>query len=121
MPRYPIVLPFSWILTDLSHESGSRLFMPFSHLSGRIPEPDYPYKHVTRIEAPAGSFILFNGATWHGQAANRSAAYERVELASGYMPGWYDLRAVDYRLLRPSVWERVPPEIRALNRYLAEE
>ena len=83
MPRYRIVLPFSWILTDLTHESGSRLFMPFSHLSGRLPRPDHPYKHVTRIEVPAGSLILFNGATWHGQAANHSASRHRVELASG--------------------------------------
>ena len=121
MPRYRIVLPFSWILTDLSHESGSCLFMPFSHLSGRLPAPDHQYKHVTGIEAPAGSFILFNGATWHGQAANNSATCQRVELANGYMPGWYDLRAADYRLLKPSVWKQLPPEMQALNRHLAEE
>lgn len=121
IPSYRIVLPFSWILTDLTHQSGSRLFMPFSHLSGRVPEPGRRYEHVTRIEAPAGSFILFNGATWHGQAANRSASSHRVELASGYMPGWYDVRTAGYRLPKPSVWERLPPEVQALNRYLAKE
>ena len=110
IPRYRIVLPFSWILTDLTHESGSRLFMPLSQLSGRLPDPDHPYKHVTRIEAPAGSLVLFNGATWHGLAANDSVSHQRVELASGYMPGWYDVRTPGYRLLKPSVWERMPPE-----------
>ncbi len=121
MPRYRIVLPFSWILTDLSHESGSRLFMPFSQLSGRLPVPDHPYKHVTRIEARAGSLIMFNGATWHGQAANDSPTHQRIELASGYMPGWYDLRAVNYRLMKPGVWKQLPPEMQALNPHLAEE
>ena len=44
-----------------------------------------------------------------------------AELANGYMPGWYDLRAADYRLLKPSVWKQLPPEMQALNRHLAEE
>ncbi len=121
IPRYRVVLPFSWILTDLTHESGSRLFMPLSQLSGRLPDPDHPYKHVTRIEAPAGSFVLFNGATWHGLAANDSLSHQRVELASGYMPGWYDVRTSGYRLLESSVWERMPPEVQALNPHVAEE
>ena len=39
----------------------------------------------------------------------------------GYMPGWYDLRAVDYRLLQRSVWERLPPAVQSLNRYRTED
>ena len=121
MPEYRFVLPFSWILTDLTRESGARLFMAFSHLSGRLPDPDRRYRHVTRIEAPAGSFVLFNGATWHGLAANESVSDSRVELAGGYMPGWYDVRAAGYRMLKPSVWEGMPPEVQVLNRYMAED
>ncbi|MDE0168500.1 MAG: phytanoyl-CoA dioxygenase family protein [bacterium] len=121
MPEYRMVLPFSWILADLTRENGARLFMPFSHLSSRLPDPERRYRHVARVEAPAGSLVLFNGATWHGLAANESSSHCRVELASGYMPAWYDVRTSGYRMLKPSVWEQMPQEVQDLNRYLAEE
>lgn len=95
--------------------------MPFSHLSGQLPRAERPYKHVAPVEAPAGSLVLFNGATWHGLAANESASHRRIELASGYMPSWYDVRPPGYRMLKPSVWKRLPPDVQVLNRYLAEE
>ena len=120
MPQYRIVLPFSWILTDMTGETGPRLYMPFSHHSGRLPEADRVYEHVTRIESPAGSLALFNGATWHGQAANVSPDGQRVEIASGYMPSWYDPQAAGYRLVRRSVWEQMSPEMQALSPHLDE-
>ncbi|MCY4370565.1 MAG: phytanoyl-CoA dioxygenase family protein [bacterium] len=58
MPAYRIVLPFSWILTDLTHESGSRLFMPFSHLSGRL--PDFGSRHAVSPISRAGRSLAGN-------------------------------------------------------------
>ncbi|MDA1072489.1 MAG: phytanoyl-CoA dioxygenase family protein [Proteobacteria bacterium] len=74
----------AWTLTEFRADNGATRVVPGSHLSGEQPDParDYDNEAVS-IEAPAGSFILWDARLWHGMGKNR-AADERVGLYTVY-------------------------------------
>jgi len=72
MPTYAQVCNVTWTLTDYTAENGPVAIVPGSHRFGRVPQPyekdflaeDAPVKAIP-VEAPAGSLIVWHGATWH--------------------------------------------------------
>ena len=73
LPPYAQVCNVTWTLTDYKVGNGVVAIVPKSHLKGRYPRreegnflrEDAPVKPIP-IEAPAGSLIIWHGATWHG-------------------------------------------------------
>ena len=56
----------NWCLTDYTQENGAMAYVPGSHR--RMEPPRFPeaVELAVPIETPAGSLIVFHGATWHG-------------------------------------------------------
>ncbi len=74
---YPAGCNTLWTLVDFSRHNGGTRLVPGSHGSGQNPREvlDDPRADVPgeiRLEAPAGSVVVFSGHTWHGGAQNLS-------------------------------------------------
>ena len=56
----------NWCITDYSRDGGAMAYVPGSHR--RMEPPRFPeaVELAVPVEAPAGSLIVFHGATWHG-------------------------------------------------------
>ncbi|MAQ49141.1 MAG: hypothetical protein CL720_05455 [Chloroflexi bacterium] len=56
----------NWCITDYSLDGGALAYVPGSHR--RMEPPRFPeaVELAVPVEAPAGSLIVFHGATWHG-------------------------------------------------------
>ena len=56
----------NWCLTDYTKENGAMAYVPGSHR--RMEPPRFPeaVELAVPMEVPAGSLIVFHGATWHG-------------------------------------------------------
>ena len=68
----PYVANMNWLLTDYSHDDGAFCYVPESHRRGSPPRfPEAAAKAVA-VEAPAGSLVMFHGATWHGSFRKRT-------------------------------------------------
>jgi ectoine hydroxylase-related dioxygenase (phytanoyl-CoA dioxygenase family) len=73
LPPYAQVCNVTWTLTDYEKGDGVTAIVPKSHLRSRYPSmeesnflrEDAPVKPIP-IEAPAGSLVVWHGATWHG-------------------------------------------------------
>ncbi|NKB65582.1 MAG: phytanoyl-CoA dioxygenase [Candidatus Latescibacteria bacterium] len=66
-----------WTLVDFSRHNGGTRLVPGSHKSGQNPrqvlaDPEAEVPGEIRLEAPAGSVVVFGGHTWHGGAQNHS-------------------------------------------------
>ena len=64
-----------WTLVDFSRRNGGTRIVPGSHRSGQNPrqaldDPEADAPNEIRLEAPAGSVVVFSGHTWHGGAQN---------------------------------------------------
>lgn len=69
-----VVCNAMWLLDDFTSENGATIVVPGSHLSGRQPDAtmDSDANWVPAV-APAGSFVAFEGRTWHSTGVNRSS------------------------------------------------
>ena len=82
-PTYAQICNVTWLLTDYSKEEGATCFVPGSHLLGRGPSvEDVPTMVAEReelhtVEAPAGSLLIWHGATWHGAWPRRAPGLRR--------------------------------------------
>jgi ectoine hydroxylase-related dioxygenase (phytanoyl-CoA dioxygenase family) len=72
-PPYASMCNVTCALTDYSEEDGGIAFVPGSHRFARRPEGDEATDQAVPVNAPAGSLIVFDGYTWHGAFARRSA------------------------------------------------
>ena len=80
LPPYSQVANVTWALTEYKKGNGPVAVVPKSHLKSRYPSPDEanflredaPVKAIP-VEAPAGSLIIWHGATWHGSYPRESA------------------------------------------------
>ena len=67
----PVVCNVMWAITDFTVENGATRLVPGSHQSGVEPDPDKRYD-VVQAQAPAGSFLVWEGRTWHAASQNNS-------------------------------------------------
>ena len=76
-----------WLLDDFTPENGGTRLIPGSHQRRRNPPEGYANDpEEIRLQAPAGSVLVFNGATWHSSGANQTDR-ERVCLI------WFNVRS----------------------------
>lgn len=85
-----------WALDEFDEENGATEVIPGSHLWGMEHPDTRDYKAVPAV-MPAGSCIVFDGATWHRGGANRSAARTRLAVSPQYCQPW--LRPQESQLL----------------------
>lgn len=85
---YSQVANTNYALTDYTEENGCLAMVPGSHRLHRQPtrweiglEGSRRYEHVIPVEVPAGSAIVWHGATWHGSFPRRKPGL-RVNLAT---------------------------------------
>lgn len=62
----PHVSNMNWLLTDYRREDGAFCYVPESHRRGKPPRFPEGAEAAVAVEAPAGSLVVFHGATWHG-------------------------------------------------------
>ena len=120
LPNIPFVVVFSWILEDLKRDAGSTWYLPFSHFAPRLPEEKAPYKYMTPAEGPPGTLVLHHGALWHAFGPNSTTNSSHVGLMSGYFAHWLDPTAAAWRFMKRSVRDRMPNQVRGLNRNVRE-
>jgi ectoine hydroxylase-related dioxygenase (phytanoyl-CoA dioxygenase family) len=120
--RFPSDMPCLqtiWALTDFRADNGATNVVPFTHTAGRPPRPDGDYREYARaLEMPAGSVAFLNCALWHRRGANVTGE-DRVGLSVPYVAQWLDPVTTWHNPMPRSVWEQMPPEIKALNPHTA--
>ena len=76
------LLGFILMVDAFRSDNGATRFVPGSHRSAATPDEallDRQAPHPDEVLAcgPAGSLLIFNGSTWHGYSANRTAGPRR--------------------------------------------
>lgn len=107
----------AWTLSPFTAENGATRVVPGSHLSGQEPDParDYDNEAVS-VEAPAGSFILWDARIWHGMGKNRSDE-ERVGLYTVYNAPMSRTQVNWQVALLPEIRAEASPELLARLSY----
>ena len=83
-PPYAEECNLTFLLTDYTIENGALALVPGSHKHRRYPTPgDKVEDQLVAIEAPRGSIVLINDATWHGSLPS-SVPGLRVGMALRY-------------------------------------
>ena len=65
----PVVCNVMFAITDFTVENGATRLVPGSHRSGVHPAPNTDYD-VFHAEVPTGSFVVWEGRTWHAASLN---------------------------------------------------
>ncbi len=65
----PVVCNVMFAITDFTWINGATRLVPGSHRSGCHPDPEGHYATV-QAEVPAGSFVVWEGRTWHAASLN---------------------------------------------------
>ena len=81
MGRNALTANTNWCITDYSLEEGALVYVPGSHRRTEPPRFPEAVELAVPVEAPAGSLIVFHGATWHG-AAPRAVEGMRLSIAN---------------------------------------
>ncbi|HVV88533.1 MAG TPA: phytanoyl-CoA dioxygenase family protein [Kofleriaceae bacterium] len=72
-----------WAIEEFTEENGATEVIPGSHRwAGE--HPDDRAHEVVKAVMPAGSCVVFDGATWHRGGANRSATATRLAISPQY-------------------------------------
>lgn len=84
-PVHNQLVTFCWATDEFNKENGSTRVVPKSHLLARHPttEEAAAAEGVIATECPAGSAVVWGGATWHG-SASRTNPGERVVVHISY-------------------------------------
>ena len=103
-----------WAVGDFMAANGATRVVPDSHrlASGEVPDPDA----AVAAEMPAGSVLLWQGATWHGAGANLSGT-PRTGVYAGYSLGWLRQEEMLYLALPPDAVRPMPEPLQRLIGY----
>lgn len=113
-PCPPLLLATMWAISDFTQENGGTRIIPGSHLwdDKRKPEPE----EIIATEMPAGSVLLYIGASFHGGGANKAAA-PRTGIALHYALAWLRQEENQYLAVPQDLARTFSPELKALMGY----
>jgi len=117
---WPLV-GFIQMIDDFASDNGATRFVPGSHRAAQLPAEgmeDARADHPGQVLAcgPAGSMIVFDGSTWHGHTANRSARRRR-SIQGAFIPREGRAGLDHAARVRPETLARIG----ALARYLLDQ
>ena len=108
----PVVCNVMFAITDFTVENGATRLVPGSHRSGLHPAPNTDYG-VSHAEVPAGSFVVWEGRTWHAASLNTGNS-PRVGITT-YWTAPYIRQLLNFPYgLRPEVADALSEHERAL-------
>ncbi len=108
----PVVCNVMFAMTDFTVANGATRLVPRSHRSGCHPAPGAPCETV-HAEVPAGSFVVWEGRTWHAASLNTDTG-PRIGITTYWSaPFLRQLLNFPYGL-RPEVARDLTPAERAL-------
>ena len=103
-----------WAVTAFTAENGATRVVPGSHLLPSGVKPDAA--QAVQVAMRPGSLLLWQGATWHGAGANRTAM-PRIGLYAGYSLGWLRQEEMVYLALPPDAVRPMPEVLQRLIGY----
>ncbi len=110
-----VVMTVIFALDDITMDMGPTRFVPGSHLTGRIPDPDGVYDEDVP-EVARGSAVIFDGRLWHGAAPNVSNKPRYTALLGYTGPQFRPILNYPFGL-RPEVAESLADEMRDVLGY----
>jgi ectoine hydroxylase-related dioxygenase (phytanoyl-CoA dioxygenase family) len=103
-----------WCLNDFTATNGATRLVPGSHhLPSREIPQNGPVPGEVVVEAPRGSAVVFNIATWHGQSAH-TATEPRYAALTPWRRSWVRPEVDLSRMVLPEVLERAGEEGRRI-------
>ena len=113
-PCPPLILSTMWAVSDFTVENGGTCIVPGSHLWPEARKPDP--REIVAAEMPAGSVLLYDGATFHGAGSNRSNG-PRTGCALHYTLGWLRQEENQYMAVPPELARTFPRPLQELMGY----
>lgn len=109
-----VVFNTMWALDDFTPENGATLLYPGSHRwPGRTPPEDVEPVSATM---PAGSVLIWPGATFHGGGANRTDRW-RLGLVIEFVAGWLRTHENIQASIPLETARELPPRLQELIGY----
>ncbi len=109
-PHLPLVITVAIALDDFTEENGATGLIPQSCLwdEARLPQES----EIEQQEMPAGSMLLWDGATYHRGGGNRSETRRRT-LTLNYTRGWLRTQFNQYLSIPRNRIEEMPGVLQA--------
>jgi ectoine hydroxylase-related dioxygenase (phytanoyl-CoA dioxygenase family) len=105
-----------WMLEDFTIESGATRLVPGSHRRPSFPMNGVSYPDEVSVCAPAGSVLVYNGATWHGGGPKTTDASRWACLFT--YARWFLKPSFDFNQNMPkSIYEQLNNEMKDLLGY----
>jgi ectoine hydroxylase-related dioxygenase (phytanoyl-CoA dioxygenase family) len=114
-PRPTLAVSTIWAIEDFTTDNGATELVPGSHRwSGERPDErsDVPVQAVM----PAGSVVVFDGATWHRGGANRSSV-TRLAISPQYCQPWLRTQESQLLIAPPAIAANYSARARAMLGY----
>jgi len=74
----PLAISALFCVDEFTKQNGATIVIPFSHKREEFPSDDYIEKHAVYIEAPAGSYIVFDAMLFHRGGYNSTDKSRRA-------------------------------------------
>ncbi|MDP6377846.1 MAG: phytanoyl-CoA dioxygenase family protein [Pseudomonadales bacterium] len=110
-PRPPLVVTVAIALDDFTRDNGGTRLVPGSCRwpAERQPQPE----EIEYGELPAGSMLIWDGATYHGGGGNRTTDRTRRTLTLNYTRGWLRTQFNQYLCVPRERVLAMPAELQA--------
>ncbi len=113
-PSPPSHINTIWALDDFTAENGATRIVLGSHLWDDVRRPEE--SQCVRAEMPRGSVLIFDAATYHAAAENRSRA-SRTAVILGYSLGWLRQEENQFLAVPPKLARTLPRRLQELVGY----